>query len=74
MGAPRRTERHHLEVAAVLTTGLEAQALELARDVLGAFVIPGFADAAAQHRVVGELIEANLEIARGDVEDGGFGA
>jgi hypothetical protein len=46
-----------LEVGAIFTGGLEAEPLELARDVLGADEVARLADTPALHRVVGELVE-----------------
>src|SRR6185436_6401077 len=51
-----------LEVRAVVAGGLQPEALELARDVIGAFVVAELADTPALHGVVGELVEPRAQI------------
>src|SRR5690606_36435803 len=61
------TVRHALEVAALVTCGLKAEPLELARDVPGG---PGKAFGAGTtslHGIVGEDVEARHEIALTDL-------
>src|SRR5690606_21955893 len=65
------TVRHALEVAALVTCGLKAEPLELARDVPGG---PGKAFGAGTtslHGIVGEDVEARHEIALTDLRGGG---
>ena len=56
----------HLEIRAVVARRHEAEAFDLGSDVVRALHVPDAADLAALHGVVGELVEADLKVARGD--------
>ena len=62
--------RQHLKVRVIVTTRQQTEALHFGRDHVGALLVTESTDLSAEHGVVGELVQADLQVAH---VDGGLG-